>query len=110
MYSASNFITYDGHRYDWNGVCNYTLTQQGTTFSPDLGVFLDLERCWGCGSCPTQVTFRNNPNELLVITRDSLFDVSIVHGRTHFMKKIVNVEVGTRAFYIFMSGVLTKTV
>ncbi|XP_045117889.1 mucin-2-like isoform X2 [Portunus trituberculatus] len=79
MYSASHFITYDNHHYDWNGVCNYTLTQQGSTFNPDMGVFIDLETCWGCGACPSKITFRNHPNELLVITTKYLFDI-LVNG------------------------------
>lgn len=76
MYSVSHFLTYDGHHYTWNGVCNYTLTQQGTNYNTDVGVFTDFERCWGCGTCPSHTIYRNDPHTLVKITTDALFDVS----------------------------------
>lgn len=77
MFSACHYMTYDGHQYSWNSICNHSLTQQGTTYNPDLGIFTDFERCWGCGSCPSHTTFRNDPHTVVTITTGAMFDVSI---------------------------------
>lgn len=77
MFSINHFMTYDGHRYDWNGVCNYTLTQRGTTYNPDLAVFMDMEQCGFCGACPGHTTFKNDKNTVIRVSRTSIFDVSL---------------------------------
>lgn len=76
MFSINHYKTYDGHLYDWNGVCNYTLTQHGTTHHPDHAVFADMEHCGLCGACPGRTTFRNDKNTVVSVSRSSLFDVS----------------------------------
>ncbi|XP_071514405.1 uncharacterized protein [Panulirus ornatus] len=79
LYNDPHIITFDDHSYDWHDDCNYTVTQNDLTYNPEVGVFSDFVRCWGCASCLGQTTFRNDPHTILTLRNGAVFDV-LVNG------------------------------
>lgn len=76
LFDDPHIVTFDGHRYDWHGVCNYTVAASDSTHYPNVGVFSDFARCWGCASCLDRTTFRNDPHTLITLDHGAVFDVS----------------------------------
>lgn len=77
VYNDPHLVTFDNHTYDWHGACNYTITQNDFTYTPDVAVYSDFGRCWGCASCLTTTTFRNDPHTIITLYADSVFDFMV---------------------------------
>lgn len=77
IYGYSHITTLDGFHYDWHGFCNYTLV---TLAAPDnvstAGVFAEMTRVGSCATVFGRVTFENDPNTIINVTRDSNNKVS----------------------------------
>lgn len=76
IYNDPHFHTFDGHHYDFHGVCNYSLAQRGFTREAELGVYGDFRSCWGRASCLGRTTFVNDPHTVVALESGSVFTVS----------------------------------
>ncbi|KAK8384033.1 hypothetical protein O3P69_016039 [Scylla paramamosain] len=72
VYSYSHFATFDGHNYDWQGNCNYTLVEQSNaTEGQRVAVFTEMDRMGTCATTFSHTTFRNDPDTIINITKGS---------------------------------------
>lgn len=79
LYNDPHLLTFDGYNYDWHDDCNYTVTQNDPTYDPEIGVFSNFDRCWGCASCLGRTTFRNDPHTIITLRNGAIYDVGLVY-------------------------------
>ena len=70
LYAYSHFTTFDGHHYDWQGICNYTLVQQShATEGHGAAVYADMDRVGPCATTTYHITYRNDRSTILNLTK-----------------------------------------
>ncbi|KAK7079960.1 hypothetical protein SK128_010062, partial [Halocaridina rubra] len=67
IYNDPHIHTFDGHNYDWHGICNYSIAQTGFSTKPKLGVYGKFQDCNSQASCLSYTTFKNDPNTAITI-------------------------------------------
>ncbi|KAG7165857.1 von Willebrand factor-like [Homarus americanus] len=77
VFDDPHIVTFDEYRYDWHGACNYSIAQSDFSYNPEVGVFGDFERCWGCASCLRRTTFKNDRNTVITINTGAIFDLMV---------------------------------
>ncbi|MPC39202.1 Otogelin-like protein [Portunus trituberculatus] len=75
VYSYSHYTTFDGHHYDWQGICNYTMVEQShSTEGHGAAVFVEMDRVGKCATTNYHTTFRNDHLTIVNITKVSALD------------------------------------
>ncbi|XP_069188454.1 mucin-5B-like [Procambarus clarkii] len=77
LYNDPHIETFDQFRYDWHGICNYSVAQSDLTYTPEVGVFSDFDQCNGHASCLSRTTFRDNPHTVITLDSGSVFDITV---------------------------------
>lgn len=75
LHGDMHVFTFDHQVYDFNGTCNYTVAQQGTSFTPPLGVFTWPKTCKGRSACFRHTTFKNDEHTVVTVNHYDLFKV-----------------------------------
>nr|XP_053651113.1 mucin-5B-like [Cherax quadricarinatus] len=76
IHDDPHIYTFDDHRYDWHGNCNYSVAQVENSYDPPAGVFSDFEACYGLASCLGFTTFKDNPHTLISLDT-SVFNIKV---------------------------------
>ncbi|KAG7161548.1 Mucin-2-like 2 [Homarus americanus] len=73
IHDDPHVVTYDSYHYDFQGHCNYTVTQTGFGHHPDHGVFSDFEpfQYNNLASSVSSTTFRDSAHTIVTLNADS---------------------------------------
>ncbi|XP_050721109.1 uncharacterized protein LOC127000979 [Eriocheir sinensis] len=77
LHGDMHVFTFDHQLYNFNGTCNYTVAQQGASFTPPLGVFTWPKTCKGRSTCFRHTTFRNDEHTIVTVNHYGLFKVNV---------------------------------
>ncbi|XP_064080207.1 mucin-2-like isoform X2 [Macrobrachium nipponense] len=64
-YWGSHLVTFDGWFYDYQGTCEYSLAQEGTSRTPRYAVSAKFIECWGRASCVGPSVFQDSEATLI---------------------------------------------
>ncbi|XP_066965572.1 mucin-2-like [Macrobrachium rosenbergii] len=64
-YWDPHLVTFDGWFYDYQGTCEYSLAQEGTSRTPRYAVSAKFIECWGSASCVGPSTFKDSEATLI---------------------------------------------
>jgi len=101
VYSSGHLLTFSTHAYNWRVKCNYTLTQLGTEYDPQLGVFVEMDYCpslfQGHRGCLGSLSFRDSSGVYFQISREKMGMLGI-KGRYHKLSEKIDSFNGTLAW------------
>ncbi|KAK7067860.1 hypothetical protein SK128_014604 [Halocaridina rubra] len=67
VFDDPHFNSFDGLWFDFHGICNYSVTQEGVTYDPPFGIYGKFRRCYPSVGCIDIVTFKDNANTVITV-------------------------------------------
>lgn len=95
LFDTSHVVTFDNNFYNWNGPCNYSVAQTGSTYYPEVAVYTSFTPCFAATFCLGQTTFKNDPYTVITLTHvlgTELFYI-LVNGHTYVVPDNVVTQV-----------------